>query len=215
MREAFLTALGWLVVVVAGCSGSQPATAPWLAAAPTARQSARPEPTPMHLGTQGPTATRTEAAMQTTVPFGLISTAFEDGSAIPRRFTCDGQDVSPDLSWRGAPTGTAAFVLTATDQDAHDFAHWLVYDLTGSASGGLPEGISGSPDAPPQGLNGFGKIGYGGPCPPSGTHHYRFTLHALDRMLELSGTPTLKELEPAMQGHVLEQTTLTGTYARR
>jgi Raf kinase inhibitor-like YbhB/YbcL family protein len=153
--------------------------------------------------------------MQTTVPFGMISTAFEDGGAIPARFTCDGEDVSPDLSWRGAPDGTASFVLAVIDPDARDFVHWVAYDLTGSASGGLPEGISGSPDAPPQGRNDLGTVGYTGPCPPSGTHHYRFTLYALDRALELAGTPTLPDVQSAMDGHVLAQTTLTGTYSRR
>ena len=153
--------------------------------------------------------------MKSDVSFGLISTAFEDGGAIPRKFTCDGENVSPDLNWRGAPGETAAFALTVVDPDAGGFVHWLAYNITGSASGGLPEGISASPDAPPQGRNGMGKVGYGGPCPPSGTHHYHFTLFALDEALQLTEVPTFKDLESAMQGHVLAQTTLVGTYSRR
>lgn len=147
-------------------------------------------------------------------PFRLTSTAFEDGGAIPRRFSCDGDNVSPDLAWDGAPDGTRAMVLTVIDPDARDFVHWLVYDMTGTPSGGLPLGVSASPDAPPQGTNSFGKRGYGGPCPPSGTHRYRFTLSALDAVLELTGTPRIDALEAAMTGHVLAEATLTGTYHR-
>ena len=148
------------------------------------------------------------------VPFSLTSTAFKEGGAIPRRLSCDGENVSPDLAWEGAPAGTRAMVLTLIDPDARDFVHWLVYDMTGSPTGELPVGISASPDAPPQGTNSFGKRGYGGPCPPSGTHHYRFTLSALDDVLELTGTPRIDALRAAMTGHVLGEATLTGTYHR-
>jgi hypothetical protein len=147
-------------------------------------------------------------------PFTVTSTAFDEGDAIPRRFTCDGEDASPDLAWAGAPEGTRALVLVVTDPDARNFVHWLVFDMPGTASGSLPRGVSSSPDAPPQGTNGFGKRGYGGPCPPSGTHHYRFTLSALDVVLELTGTPRLEALRAAMSGHVLAEATLTGTYRR-
>ncbi|HKB29037.1 MAG TPA: YbhB/YbcL family Raf kinase inhibitor-like protein [Candidatus Limnocylindrales bacterium] len=147
-------------------------------------------------------------------PFTLTSTAFDDGSAIPRRFTCDDSNASPDVEWSGAPDGTQALVLTVIDPDARDFVHWIVYDMDGSSAGSLPTGISSSPDAPPQGLNSFGKRGYGGPCPPSGTHHYRFTLSALDMVLEVTGTPRLDDLKAAMAGHVLAEATLTGTYRR-
>lgn len=147
-------------------------------------------------------------------PFSLASTAFRNDGAIPRRFTCDGENVSPDLTWVGAPDGTRALVLEVTDPDARDFVHWLIFDLTGTPAGGLPAGISASPDAPPQGTNSFGKSGYGGPCPPSGAHHYRFTLSALDTVLELGGAPRIDALRAAMAGHVLAQTTLTGTYRR-
>jgi len=147
-------------------------------------------------------------------PFRLTSTTFQNGGSIPRRFTCDGENVSPDLAWEGAPEGTKALVLVVIDPDARDFVHWLIYDLTGSPAGGLPRGISASPDAPPQGMNSFGKRGYGGPCPPSGTHHYRFTLSALDKVLELTGTPRVDALRAAMAGHVLAEATLTATYHR-
>jgi hypothetical protein len=147
-------------------------------------------------------------------PFTLTSSAFHDGGAIPRRFTCDGENVSPDLAWSGAPENTRALVLVAIDPDARNFVHWLVYDLTGSPAGGLPLGASASPDAPPQGRNSFGKRGYGGPCPPSGTHHYQFTLSALDTVLKLTGSPGVDQLRAAMKGHVLAEASLTATYHR-
>lgn len=146
--------------------------------------------------------------------FRLASTAFPDGGPIPRRFTCDGEDESPDLTWSGAPEATVAFALIVDDIDARDFVHWVVFDMTGSASGGLAEGISASPDAPPQGLNDYRKIGWGGPCPPSGTHRYRFRLLALDKVLELSGTPSADNVTAAADGHVLAEAHLTGTYQR-
>ena len=147
-------------------------------------------------------------------PFALTSTAFTEGGPIPRRFTCDDSNVSPDLNWTGAPEGTKALVLIIIDPDARNFVHWLAYNLEGVPTGGLPAGISSSPDAPPQGTNSFGKRGYGGPCPPSGTHHYRFTLSALDSVLEVTGTPRVDDLNTAMAGHVLAEATLTGTYRR-
>jgi Raf kinase inhibitor-like YbhB/YbcL family protein len=150
----------------------------------------------------------------TTESFSLSSTAFTDGGPIPKRFTCDGEDVSPDLTWSGAPDGTQALALIVTDPDARDFVHWLVYDMTGTPSGGLPVAVSSSPDAPPQGTNAFGRPGYGGPCPPSGVHHYRFALYALDQPLELTGAPRIGELQAAMSGHVTGEASITGTYHR-
>ena len=146
--------------------------------------------------------------------FELTSTAFDAGATIPRKFSCDGRDVSPAIEWRGAPDSTAAFALVVDDPDARGFTHWVVFDLVGSQSGGLAEGVSDSPDAPSQGLNDFGRIGWGGPCPPSGTHHYRFTLYALDALLGLTGTPKASDVRKQMEGHVLGQAELIGTYTR-
>ena len=120
--------------------------------------------------------------MANTDGFRLTSPDVAEGGTIPRRFTCDGEDVSPALEWAGAPDGTAALVLMVDDPDARGFVHWIVLDMAATASGGLPEGASTSPDAPRQGRNDFGRIGYGGPCPPpgEGPHHYAFTVTALD-----------------------------------
>lgn len=144
----------------------------------------------------------------------LYSPDFEDGGAIPRRHTCDGEDVSPAVSWEGAPPDTVAMALIVDDPDARGFVHWVVFDMTGTATGGLADGVSASPDAPPQGKNDFGRIGYGGPCPPSGTHRYVFTLYALSEELGLPGTPTADEVRAAARGRILAEARLTGTYER-
>lgn len=147
--------------------------------------------------------------------FTLTSPAFAEGGPIPREATCDGGDRSPALEWADAPAGSASFVLLVDDPDARGFVHWLLFDLTGSTTGGLPAGFADSPDAPPQGTNGFGRIGYGGPCPPSGSHRYVFTLSALDRpTLGLTGAPSADDVRRAMEGHVIGEARLTGTYAR-
>jgi Raf kinase inhibitor-like YbhB/YbcL family protein len=164
-------------------------------------------------GSSGTTPRLMETAM-TANDFRLTSTAFEEGGSIPAQFSCDGSDVSPELSWDGAPAETASFALIVDDPDARGFVHWVAFGLTGSASGGLAEGVSSSPDAPPQGTNGFGRIGWGGPCPPSGEHRYVFRLLALDDDLGLTGSPKAAEVLAAAEGHVLAEASLTGTYRR-
>jgi len=148
------------------------------------------------------------------MPFTLTSTDFQEGGSIPRKLTCDGQDVSPALAWSGAPAETVALALIVDDPDARDFAHWLVYNMTASATGALPEAVSASPDAPSQGINDFGKVGYGGPCPPSGTHHYRFTLYALDAQLPLPSAPRASDLRAAVKAHTIASTVLNALYRR-
>jgi Raf kinase inhibitor-like YbhB/YbcL family protein len=156
-----------------------------------------------------------EATMQTpTGAFTLTSPEFSEGQAIPRRYACDGDDVSPPLAWAGAPGDSAALALVMDDPDAGGFVHWVVFDMTASASGSLPAGWSSSPDAPPQGMNSFGRVGYGGPCPPSGTHRYNFRLLALGEALALSGSPTAQQVLDAAAGHILSEATLSGTYRK-
>jgi Raf kinase inhibitor-like YbhB/YbcL family protein len=148
--------------------------------------------------------------------FELTTTAFAPGGEIPRQFTCDGDDVSPDLAWSGVPGGTGALVLVVDDPDAGGFVHWIAFDMTGSDTGALPLGVSASPDAPRQGTNDFGTIGWRGPCPPSGEHRYRFTLSALDAPLGLADAPNGHAIRDALSGAtVIGSATLEGRYRRR
>ena len=149
----------------------------------------------------------------------LTSPSFSSGSTIPRKHTCDGSDVSPALAWSGAPQGTQSFALIADDPDAPvgTWSHWVLYDLPAGTTS-LAENVS-KVDAPPtggrQGRNDFRKLGYGGPCPPPGTpHRYFFKLYALDRMLGLKAGASQKEVEKALQGHILAQAELMGKYGR-
>lgn len=150
-----------------------------------------------------------------TPAFTLTSSDFAEGGAIPRKFTCDGADVSPALAWSGMPDGTQALVLLVDDPDARGFAHWVAYSIPSSVHH-LGEG-AGSPATQfmPQGVNDFGRAGYGGPCPPSGTHHYRFSLYALGGQLGLTGAPRASVVRDALRSaRVLGTATLTATYTR-
>lgn len=155
----------------------------------------------------------------------LRSAAFEDGRRIPGRHTGDGSDVSPPLEWSDTPSDAIELALIVDDPDApgaEPWVHWIAYGIPADLRG-LPEGIPGepAPDSPTgleQGTSSFSqdRIGYRGPAPPPGhgPHRYRFTLHALDRALELDPGATREELMDAMDGHVLATATLTGTYER-
>ena len=149
----------------------------------------------------------------------LTSQAFDAGGSIPRDFTCDGANQSPPLSWTDPPTSTRSLALIVDDPDAPGgtFVHWVLYGLpTGSRS--LSPALSTAaqlPDGSRQGTNGFGKVGYGGPCPPGGTHHYRFHLYALDTSPDLAAGASADSLRSAMSGHVLASGELVGTYSRQ
>jgi Raf kinase inhibitor-like YbhB/YbcL family protein len=151
----------------------------------------------------------------------LSSSAFAAGGQIPDAYTCEGKDVSPPLAWSGAPSATRSFAFIVDDPDAPDpaapkmtWVHWVLYDLPASASA-LPEAVRPQSAGTREGLNDWKKTGYGGPCPPSGRHRYFFKLYALDAVLGDLQRPTKAALEKAMQGHVLAQATLIGTYQKR
>lgn len=157
-----------------------------------------------------------------TMSFSIHSDAFQAGGSIPSRYTCDGEDISPPLQWGAPPPGTRSLVLIVDDPDAPDprapkmtWVHWVLYDIPPDARG-LAEGISPSrlPQGTLEGLNDWKRTGYGGPCPPIGRHRYFFKLYALDTVLPDMGAPTKDALERAMQGHIIEQTELMGTYQR-
>ena len=161
--------------------------------------------------------TGTRAAI---MAFSLTSMAFKDGAAIPTKHTCDGADLSPPLAWGDAPPGTKTFALVADDPDAPagTWVHWVLYNLPATISE-LPENVAKveSLDLPGarQGRNDFRRPGYGGPCPPPGpAHRYFFKLYALDAPLKLKAGAQKKDVEAAMEGHVLATAQLMGTYAR-
>jgi Raf kinase inhibitor-like YbhB/YbcL family protein len=156
----------------------------------------------------GPPATEDMAT------FRLTSPSFDEGGPIPRQHSCDGRDASPALAWSGAPAAARAMALVMDDPDAGGFVHWVVFNLGAAVDGELPEGITPAWQLAPQGRNGFGRIGYGGPCPPGGTHHYVFRLLALDAPLSLDATPRADDVLAAAGGHVLGEARLTGTYRR-
>ena len=147
-------------------------------------------------------------------PFTLTSPSFSDGGAIPSRYSCDGRDVSPPLAWSGVPAGTKALLLSVTDPDARGFVHWVAWDLAPDL-GALAEGASGRlPGAAVEGRNDFGRTGWGGPCPPSGTHRYVFTLTALSAPLGLPPDTELAAVGRQAAGTTVGETRLEGTYRR-
>lgn len=146
------------------------------------------------------------------------STAFAEGDRIPSDFTCDGADMSPPVEWANIPSGTKSIAILVEDPDAPsgNWSHWLAYDLPPSLRQ-LPPGIPASKGLPAGGTQGrtdFGKMGYSGPCPPQGNHRYFFRVYALDAILGLKPGVTKQELLRAMQGHILAQGQLMGTYDR-
>jgi Raf kinase inhibitor-like YbhB/YbcL family protein len=149
----------------------------------------------------------------------LSSSAFASGATIPSQYTCTGADVSPPLLWDAPPVGTRSFALIADDPDAPAgiWVHWVLFDLPGDARA-LEAGIAKQAELASgarQGRNDFGKIGYGGPCPPPGKpHRYFFKLYALDAKLALKAGATKAALEKAMQGHILAQGELLGRFGR-
>jgi Raf kinase inhibitor-like YbhB/YbcL family protein len=154
--------------------------------------------------------------------FQISSSAFAAGGSIPSKYTCEGDDISPPLQWSGAPKDIKSFALIVDDPDAPDpakpqrvYVHWVVYNIPratselkeNASSGGMPAGsVTGSND--------WQKSEYGGPCPPIGRHRYFFKLYALDTTLSGLDSPTKKDVESAMRGHILAQAEMMGTYRK-
>lgn len=146
------------------------------------------------------------------------SSSFSNGRSIPARYTCDGADLSPVLQWQSAPAGTKSFAIVMDDPDAPiDFTHWLVYNIPPGVRE-LAEGASqqgAMPHGSVEGINDFGRPGYGGPCPPRGNpHHYVFRVYALDRLLDLPAGAAGKQVHAAISGHIVAQGQIVGTYQR-
>ena len=154
--------------------------------------------------------------------FTITSTAFNHQSEIPIRYTCEGDDTSPDLEWKSEPPNTKTFVLIVDDPDAPDpkapkmtWVHWVLFNMPASIHA-LPEAVLAAelPAGTKEGINNWNRTGYGGPCPPIGRHRYYFKLYAIDAELSLN-QPTKAAVEQAMKGHILAEAVLMGTYEKQ
>ncbi|MFA9401501.1 MAG: YbhB/YbcL family Raf kinase inhibitor-like protein [Anaerolineales bacterium] len=213
-RNQFVMILGSLLLVTAIISGcqSEPEIKPVNTEPPTNPLEATKE-------VEQPVIEPTESPepIQSEDEFILTSDVFLEGEPIPSKYACNGDDISPPLAWSGAPDNTNSFVLIMDDPDAPVgmWVHWVLFNIPGNATVidvGLPADAE-LPDGSQQGTNSWGRVGYGGPCPPSGVHRYFFKLHALDAPLALDESATKEEVLAAMEGHILIETELMGTYS--
>lgn len=202
----------WLLLAAAaltGLTGCAPATAE---PAPTP-----PSPTQAPSGATELPASSTEPTGAGSISLELTSQAFAEGEMVPTDFTCDGVDQSPPLRWSGVPEGTQSLALVMDDPDAPagTWVHWVLFDLPADSSG-LPDAVSNQAQAAGgvHGTNSWGELGYGGPCPPSGTHRYVFRLYAADQPLGLAAGATKAQVLAALEGHTLAEAELIGTYSR-
>jgi Raf kinase inhibitor-like YbhB/YbcL family protein len=200
-------AVAIVVIAPSACGGSR--------AAATSARTSKP---PVAAAAQATSSPSKEAATMQ-----LTSSAFEDGNAIPATYTCSGADISPPLTIQDVPDGVASLALVVDDPDAPagTFVHWLLWNVPADATT-LPEAVAAGAMASihgveaRQGRNGFGKLGYGGPCPPRGrgAHRYRFQLYALDLMLDLPAGADRPALDRTLNGHILARALLQGTFRR-
>lgn len=151
--------------------------------------------------------------------FTLESPVFKENGSIPQKYTCEGDEISPPLIWKGAPKGTKSFAIIVDDPDAPDplapkmvWVHWVIYNIPPDVQS-LPEDLQNLPQGAFEALNDHKTIGYQAPCPPIGKHHYHHKIYALDTMLPTK-IKTRAELDKAMKGHILAQTELVGTYQK-
>ena len=210
MNTSKLVIIPIVIAIVLLCSGcTQPSPT---VASPTVTPSPVPSSSPTVTASPVPTVAPSSG------PFTVSSAAFKTSETLPAKYTADGADISPPLTWSGVPAGTLYFAVIADDSDAPGgaFTHWVIFNVPGT-SPGLQEGMPKQPIMPDlaiQGTNDFGGIGYGGPAPPPGNaHHYRFTVYALNNKIDrITAGATADELKAQMQGHILAQDTLTGLY---
>ncbi len=200
---------GGMLAAFAGCTPAPVAMVTSTQA--SADMETKPSVTAVALDTVAPT--------ETPMPFDLRSPDFEEGGTIPRDFACTGANKSPQLDWGEPPAGTQSFAIIFDDPDASSkgFIHWVVYNIPGkwrSVPAEVPPG-SLVQDGAVHGSNGWGRMDYGGPCPPEGsTHNYVFTLYALDVMLDLEPGATKEDLLARLEGHVLAETSLSASFTR-
>ncbi len=192
-------------------------TAVWMLAAGGAASAIPPGQASKPAGTKPAVAKVAPAGVAKAETFTLRSRGFGDGASIPARYTCDGLNLSPELSWTGAPAKTQSFVLIVDDPDAPGgtYVHWVFFDISGKLKG-LPEGQPATKLGQP-GINDFGKLAWGGPCPPKGkgVHRYFFKLHAVDLpSLGLRPGASLPQVQRAMNGHLLATAQIIGRFGR-
>jgi Raf kinase inhibitor-like YbhB/YbcL family protein len=221
-RVLIFSSLGILLLVACAVFGG----------IPTSQQSGEPEaastveptepPAPAtETPVPSPMPTPTEAAPEPTeppLPFELISTAFEQGEPVPAKYSCKGEDISPSLAWGDPPDGTQSLALIMDDPDAPGgtWVHWIVFNIPADVRElpeAMPAGMKFGDVAVTFGRNSWGRSDYGGPCPPSGTHRYFFKLYALDTNLPSDETMKQNQVLAAMDGHILAETELMGTFS--
>lgn len=151
---------------------------------------------------------------QQAISMKLTSSAFLHNSEIPSKYTCDGENINPPLGISGVPEGAKSVALISDDPDAPagTWVHWTLWNIS-TATAEIPE--NSAPEGAIEGKTSFGKLGYGGPCPPSGTHRYFFKLYALDTIVNLDSSASKEDVLSAIEGHILDQAELIGTYRRR
>ena len=216
---ARLLAVGLACVLLAGCNAAtspspgapSPSTSAPVAASATASPSAAASASES-MSAAASASVVASASASAVAQFAVSSPRILSGGRIPVEFTCDGGQMSPPLEWTGVPTGTVALALIVDDPDANGFVHWVAYGIEPGAN--LAQGISRAPGAPREGLNSRGTVGWTGPCPPSGTHHYDFTLYALTRAVSFDQRPTAAQLRAAMNGAIIATSRLVATYRR-
>ena len=209
-RSLFALCLGLSLLVACSAPAAQQTQAPPVVETPVAATSA---PTSTVVPEASP------SVMEPSLPFELISTAFEQGGPIPAKYSCNGEDISPSLAWGDPPAGTQSLALIMDDPDAPGgtWVHWVLFNISPDLrelQENLPiTGKNQDPNAIFVGDNSWGRADYGGPCPPSGTHRYFFKLYALDTTISLLPGATKQELLSAMDGHILAETELMGTFS--
>jgi Raf kinase inhibitor-like YbhB/YbcL family protein len=200
-----------ILLILAGCAPAPDAPEEPAAVVEEAAEVVIPTETPLPFD-DTEDETESEAEGEVTMQMSLTSPAFNDGEAIPVEYSCDGDDLSPDLDWFGIPNGTESLVFIMDDPDAPvgTWIHWVLYNIPADMPG-LQKGMTG---VGVDGVNSWNTTGYGGPCPPGGTHRYFFKMYALDTELDLGPGASKEELLAAIDGHILGEAELMGTYTR-
>jgi Raf kinase inhibitor-like YbhB/YbcL family protein len=218
MKQRMLLVLCLGILLLAACAPPQESAAPEVA--PTVEPS-EPPPPATEAPAPSPAPTPTKAAPEPTeppLPFELISTAFDQGEPIPAKYSCKGEDISPSLAWGDPPQGTQSLALIMDDPDAPGgtWVHWIVLNIPADIRElpeDMPAGTKFGDVAVTFGRNSWNRSDYGGPCPPSGTHRYFFKLYALDTTLPSDETMNKEQVLAAMDGHILAETELMGTFS--